>query len=128
MSEPVTCPKCGYTRAESDQAPEWQCPACGVAYAKAAAAAAAGANPPPPRPAGAARVESRSGPDLRVWLLLGLLAVVALFHHYEREREADAERAAAALRPAKKSPAQPAPRAVQPAPAVPPSTPAAPPR
>jgi len=30
----VTCPKCSYTRTSSDEAPEWQCPACGVAYNK----------------------------------------------------------------------------------------------
>ena len=29
------CPKCGYTRKASDSAvPDWQCPSCGVAYAK----------------------------------------------------------------------------------------------
>jgi ribosomal protein L37AE/L43A len=28
------CPKCHYVRVESDTAPEWQCPGCGVAYAK----------------------------------------------------------------------------------------------
>lgn len=31
----TTCPRCGYTRQPSDLAPEWQCPTCGVAYAKA---------------------------------------------------------------------------------------------
>lgn len=29
-----TCPKCGYLRQVTDTAPEWQCPKCGVAYAK----------------------------------------------------------------------------------------------
>jgi hypothetical protein len=30
-----SCPKCGYTRKESDaKVPDWQCPSCGVAYAK----------------------------------------------------------------------------------------------
>jgi uncharacterized protein YxjI len=28
------CPKCGHVRAASETAPEWQCPACGIAYAK----------------------------------------------------------------------------------------------
>jgi glutaredoxin len=28
------CPKCQYERKATDQAPAWQCPACGVAYAK----------------------------------------------------------------------------------------------
>jgi glutaredoxin len=31
----VTCPKCRYVRQISDAAPDWQCPGCGVAYAKA---------------------------------------------------------------------------------------------
>jgi hypothetical protein len=30
----VTCPKCKYVRTAADQAPEWQCPSCGVAYLK----------------------------------------------------------------------------------------------
>jgi hypothetical protein len=30
----VTCPKCKYVRTATDQAPEWQCPSCGVAYLK----------------------------------------------------------------------------------------------
>ncbi len=28
------CPKCKYTRKESDTCPQWQCPACQVAYSK----------------------------------------------------------------------------------------------
>ena len=29
-----TCHKCGYARKLSDTAPDWQCPGCGIAYAK----------------------------------------------------------------------------------------------
>lgn len=29
------CPKCRYQRTAADNAPEWQCPSCGVAYCKA---------------------------------------------------------------------------------------------
>jgi len=29
------CPKCRYQRKTSDPGPDWQCPACGIAYAKA---------------------------------------------------------------------------------------------
>jgi len=29
-----TCPKCQYQRQITDEAPEWQCPSCGIAYAK----------------------------------------------------------------------------------------------
>ena len=31
----MKCPKCQYERKSTDTAPDWQCPACGVAYAKA---------------------------------------------------------------------------------------------
>jgi len=37
---PVICPKCSAIRPADAQAPAWQCPACGVAYAKAGAMAA----------------------------------------------------------------------------------------
>lgn len=35
----MKCPKCGHTRTFGETAPEWQCPSCGVAYAKASAGA-----------------------------------------------------------------------------------------
>jgi hypothetical protein len=31
----MKCPKCAYVRLATDVAPEWQCPSCEVAYAKA---------------------------------------------------------------------------------------------
>jgi glutaredoxin len=34
---PIVCPKCNTVRAQDTPAPDWQCPACGVAYAKASA-------------------------------------------------------------------------------------------
>lgn len=40
-----TCPKCHHVRLPGDTAPSWQCPACGVAYAKVAAAPAADTAP-----------------------------------------------------------------------------------
>lgn len=30
----TTCPKCGYTRKPADAAPDYQCPSCGIIYAK----------------------------------------------------------------------------------------------
>ena len=30
----VKCPKCSYKRQPSDTTPDWQCPSCGIAYAK----------------------------------------------------------------------------------------------
>ncbi|WP_028453918.1 tetratricopeptide repeat protein [Chitinilyticum litopenaei] len=45
----ITCPKCRYQRQATDSAPDWQCPSCGVAYAKVGAA---------PAPTPAARPQS----------------------------------------------------------------------
>jgi uncharacterized membrane protein/predicted RNA-binding Zn-ribbon protein involved in translation (DUF1610 family) len=36
--EPTSCVKCGYVRQPADQAPDYECPRCGVVYAKAEAA------------------------------------------------------------------------------------------
>jgi hypothetical protein len=46
------CPKCQYRRTAGETAPDWQCPACGVAYGKALRD---GAPPVPPEPATWAR-------------------------------------------------------------------------
>lgn len=41
-----TCPKCSYTRKLADKdKPDWQCPSCGIAYAKFAAASDSSAAP-----------------------------------------------------------------------------------
>lgn len=42
-----TCPKCHHVRQPHETAPTWQCPACGVVYAKAADGAS---SPAPVRP------------------------------------------------------------------------------
>ena len=38
---PTICPKCRTIRPDDILAPDWQCPACGVAYAKAGSDGAA---------------------------------------------------------------------------------------
>jgi glutaredoxin/rubredoxin len=35
LSMTIVCPKCNYVRKQTDEAPDWQCPACQVVYAKA---------------------------------------------------------------------------------------------
>ena len=30
----TTCPRCGHVRQAGDQAPDWECPACGIVYSK----------------------------------------------------------------------------------------------
>jgi glutaredoxin/predicted RNA-binding Zn-ribbon protein involved in translation (DUF1610 family) len=42
---PTICTKCRYIRQPTDTAPDWQCPACGVAYIKAADAGRAPVQP-----------------------------------------------------------------------------------
>lgn len=53
MATETVCGKCGYVRQEADVAPDYECPRCGVVYAKAAAAKAAAvrATDPPVTPA-----------------------------------------------------------------------------
>ncbi len=51
-----TCPKCRYTRTPSDTAPEYECPKCGVIYAKAFAQPAQ-----PAQPTLAAEPDSKNG-------------------------------------------------------------------
>ena len=45
----MKCPKSSYERRMGETAPEWQCPACGVAYAKVGAAHEAPPRPPAER-------------------------------------------------------------------------------
>jgi glutaredoxin len=67
----VICPKCNAIRPADAKVPDWQCPACGIAYAKAGAPAAgtaatartAAARPPAPAGMG-------SGPKAVLALLL----------------------------------------------------------
>lgn len=53
-AEPTStrCPKCAYFRKATDTAPDWQCPSCGIAYAKFSGA---GSGKPP---AGAVRTRA----------------------------------------------------------------------
>lgn len=44
---PIICPKCQHVRPADTSAPDWQCPACGVAYVKAAEAANTTRRPAP---------------------------------------------------------------------------------
>jgi tRNA(Ile2) C34 agmatinyltransferase TiaS len=49
------CPKCHYVRGATDAAPDYECPRCGIVYAKAGAARAqarSGSNVGPTRPVG----------------------------------------------------------------------------
>jgi uncharacterized Tic20 family protein len=59
------CPKCSHVRSGAEAAPEWQCPKCGIAYAKYVPPAAAVKSPmraePSAAPVPAAPVEAAGG-------------------------------------------------------------------
>jgi ribosomal protein L37AE/L43A len=67
----MNCPKCGYRRKATESVPDWQCPSCGVAYAKVL-----NAPNPPTRYAAPAPTAPESGGSSR-FLNFGLAAVVA---------------------------------------------------
>jgi glutaredoxin len=69
------CPKCSHIRPADTQAPAWQCPGCGIAYAKAGAATEP---QPTARRAGYGAVPARAGLPWRL-LLTGLAVVAGLW-------------------------------------------------
>lgn len=66
---PVICPKCSHVRPENATNPAWECPACGICYARFGDRAAEKARP-------AASVDTR--PGWNPGLVLKVLLVVAL--------------------------------------------------
>ena len=83
-STPVRiCPKCGHVRGETEVAPAWQCPACGIAYNKYQAylARAKQAMIPP----GRADAEPAWTDDGSIWTLLaanGLSLAAAIYNDW----------------------------------------------
>jgi hypothetical protein len=75
-----SCPKCGTVRPPDSEAPAWQCPACGIAYAKYAAYRERVAALAHPRPADS-DVLGGWRSDASLWGLVGanLLALVLAF-------------------------------------------------
>ena len=84
MQTDIVCPKCRYVRKFADAGPTWQCPACGIAYAKYAAyvsqaKASAKQLVVPPK---TGEVAPPFALDGSIWLLLAVNAVaLALAHH-----------------------------------------------
>jgi len=58
------CPKCRHVRAANEVAPDWQCPKCGVAYAKAVAAQS-GSAPAPSQAGMSVTQQIRAGQTLK---------------------------------------------------------------
>ena len=75
----IACPKCGHVRSGRDTNPEWQCPACGVAYRKYAAYLARVEAQVAPR-SQATGVPGIAG-DASIWTLVGanVLTLVLAF-------------------------------------------------
>lgn len=87
-----TCPKCGYERKEDDDAPEGQCPACGIVFSKWLSMQLRPLPPVDSAPSGTARFEVvKSGvgawlksrlfytePDIDVVTVYGRLAVLCV--------------------------------------------------
>ena len=84
---PVICPKCSHVRPLEASNPDWQCPACGICYAKF------GMPAEPPRPARAAPAVVKPawdwGPLLKIALLVALGWGLSIA--FERRQAAQAE-------------------------------------
>lgn len=75
----MTCPKCRYVRTAADSGvPDWQCPSCGIAYAKFADGG-------PPAPRATSHGNARSGLIVLVAAVF-VLAGVAEFGYYAYDR------------------------------------------
>ena len=82
METAVVCPKCAYVRRASDSAPAWQCPSCGIAYAKFAAAKAATRSLVVPPKAGEAAPPALV--DGSLWLLIAVNVFALAVAHHQR--------------------------------------------
>ncbi|MBV8466268.1 MAG: hypothetical protein JO218_10020 [Burkholderiales bacterium] len=71
----ITCPKCEYQRKPQESAPDWQCPSCGVAYAKVQQLRQSTAAAPMPTPS-THDVDEDDGGTRRLGKHLGIAAVV----------------------------------------------------
>jgi len=68
---PKRCHKCRYERQPTDSVPDWQCPSCGVAYAKSEGST----TPPPAESRARSRPSSGGESGLAKWVVTGLCAV-----------------------------------------------------
>ena len=77
-----TCPKCAYVRKNTETAPSWQCPACGIAYAKYGETTVhhreethAAPPPPPIMVSGKPLLTNRNGRGLNFVQIAGLIII-----------------------------------------------------
>jgi predicted RNA-binding Zn-ribbon protein involved in translation (DUF1610 family) len=79
-----TCPKCQYQRKPGDEAPDWQCPSCGIAYAKYSEAQHGG-NPARRR---VASPVADTGSNLKIALAGGFLIALIGFAVWKSQHKA----------------------------------------
>lgn len=72
----VECPRCHYQRKPSDLNPDWECPSCGVVYAKALARLEAQSAPPPVAPEAVVRVPLETQRRLVGFLIFVVIALL----------------------------------------------------
>ncbi len=84
----LSCPKCGHARAPGATAPDAECPACGVIYAKVTPV-------PEARPFIHAGRPPRKGARVGVWVASAVIAMVALFAHRNAQRHHEVAQQAA---------------------------------
>ena len=70
------CPKCHYARKPTDDAPDWQCPSCQVAYVKAAGASEAARYRPDLTPS---TERAASGTSVLKWGFVAFLVCVGVW-------------------------------------------------
>ena len=78
----IVCPKCGHVRAPDATVPDYECPACGVIYAKANQAAPGREV----RPVVGAGRPARTGVGGGVWIALAFLVLGGVLGHRIHER------------------------------------------
>lgn len=101
-SPEITCVKCDYTRKPSDTAPIWQCPQCGVAYAKSQAAAEEAKARREARRAARdddeedlrKKPEPQSNPKTKIAVVIGILVIGGLVWQWNHKRNLAREKQA----------------------------------
>jgi hypothetical protein len=78
MQSVVACPKCNYVRLPADTAPAWQCPSCGIAYAKFAAVKQLVV---PPKAGDAAPPFALDG---SIWILLAVNVIALAMAYWQK--------------------------------------------
>lgn len=73
------CPKCGHVRVAADNIPDWQCPKCGIAYAKFQQAQSAPAPGPASRPAAAGSTAAAAAGESSGMAIVAHLSVLLGF-------------------------------------------------